>query len=78
MRLAVVPGDGIGVETTREALKVLGAMVTIAEGVTPPPARVNSLRSNSTLGRRRGPALGAGLFAEIFLFPWGADHFLRT
>ena len=28
LRLAVVPGDGIGVETTREALKVLGALRT--------------------------------------------------
>jgi 3-isopropylmalate dehydrogenase len=74
VRLAVVPGDGIGVETTREALKVLGAMATvaIAEGVAPPPTRVNSLRSDSTLGRRRGDAF------EISLFPWGADHFLKT
>ena len=26
MRIAVVPGDGIGPEVTREALKVLGAI----------------------------------------------------
>src|SRR5260370_7340807 len=78
MRIAVVPGDGIGPEVTREALKVLGALATIAEGMAPSPARVNSLRSNSTLGRRRGPAPGSGLFAEIFLFPWGADHYLKT
>jgi 3-isopropylmalate dehydrogenase len=45
VRLAVVPGDGIGVETTREALKVLGAME---------------------------------LEIGIEVFPWGADHFLKT
>ncbi len=44
MRIAVVPGDGIGPEVTREALKVLDALAT----------------------------------AEIFLFPWGADHYLNT
>ena len=32
MRIAVVPGDGIGPEVTREALKVLGALATVAEG----------------------------------------------
>ncbi len=31
MRIAVVPGDGIGPEVTREALKVLGAVANIAE-----------------------------------------------
>jgi len=45
VRLAVVPGDGIGVETTREALKVLGAME---------------------------------LKIGIEVFPWSADHFLKT
>ncbi|MGZ5380542.1 MAG: isocitrate/isopropylmalate dehydrogenase family protein [Thermoanaerobaculia bacterium] len=61
MRIAVVPGDGIGPEVTREALKVL-----------------DSLRSDSTLGRRRGHASGSDLFVEISLFPWSADHFLKT
>jgi len=44
VRIAVVPGDGIGVETTREALKVLGAIATV----------------------------------DVEIFPWGADHFLKT
>jgi 3-isopropylmalate dehydrogenase len=80
MRIAVVPGDGIGPEVTREALKVLGAIATvaIAEGMTPSPTRVNSLRSNSTLGRRRGHASGSDSFMEISTFPWGADHYLKT
>ena len=42
------------------------------------PTRVNSLRSNSTLGRRRGHASGSDLFIEVSVFPWGADHFLKT
>ncbi|HEX2757901.1 MAG TPA: isocitrate/isopropylmalate family dehydrogenase [Thermoanaerobaculia bacterium] len=86
MRIAVVPGDGIGPEVTREALKVLDSLRSnstlgnhaIAEGVAPPPTRVNSLRSDSTLGRRRGHASGSDLFVEISLFPWSADHFLKT
>ena len=78
MRIAVVPGDGIGPEVTREALKVLAALATVAEGMAPPPARVNSLRSNSTLGRRRGHAFVSDPFIEISAFPWGADHFLKT
>ena len=78
MRIAVVPGDGIGPEVTREALKVLGALATIAEGMAPSPARVNSRSGNSTLGRRRGHASGSDLFIEISFFPWGADHFLKT
>ena len=44
MRIAVVPGDGIGPEVTREALKVLGAMAT----------------------------------TKVSVFPWSADHFLKT
>ena len=44
MRIAVVPGDGIGPEVTREALKVLGALEPV----------------------------------EVSLFPWSADHFLKT
>lgn len=44
MRIAVVAGDGIGPEVTREALKVLGALTA----------------------------------AEIFFFPWSAEHFLKT
>jgi len=44
VRIAVVPGDGIGPEVTREALKVLGAMATVA----------------------------------VEIFPWSADHFLKT
>jgi 3-isopropylmalate dehydrogenase len=103
MRIAVVPGDGIGPEVTREALKVLGALGVVATGATAsgsgafssneesprgrralavdeasPPARVNSRSGGGTLGRRRGPAPGSGLFAEVFLFPWGADHYLKT
>jgi 3-isopropylmalate dehydrogenase len=61
MRIAVVPGDGIGPEVTREALKVL-----------------DSLRSDSTLGRREGHASGSALVADVTLFPWGADHYLKT
>jgi 3-isopropylmalate dehydrogenase len=61
LRIAVVPGDGIGSEVTREALKVL-----------------DSLRSNSTLGCREGLASGSDSFIEICLFPWGAEHFLKT
>jgi 3-isopropylmalate dehydrogenase len=61
MRIAVVPGDGIGPEVTRESLKVL-----------------HSLCSDSTLGRVRGHAFGSGSLAEISLFPWSADHLLKT
>jgi 3-isopropylmalate dehydrogenase len=78
MRIAVVPGDGIGPEVTREALKVFGALATVAEGMAPPPARVNSLRSDSTLGRRRGHASGSNLFVEVSFLPWSAEHFLKT
>jgi 3-isopropylmalate dehydrogenase len=78
MRIAVVPGDGIGPEVTRESLKVLDALATIAEGMAPSPARVNSRSGDSTLGRRRGHASGSDLFVEISLFPWSADHFLKT
>ncbi len=78
MRIAVVAGDGIGPEVTRESLKVLGALASVAEGMAPSPTRVNSLRSDSTLGRRRGHASGSDPFIEISLFPWGADHYLKT
>src|SRR5712691_10569198 len=49
MRIAVVPGDGIGVDVTREAMKVLGRV-----------------------------AQAASLTLETVLFPWSADHYLRT
>jgi 3-isopropylmalate dehydrogenase len=49
MRIAVVPGDGIGVDVTAEALKVLD--------------RVSRLR---------------GIEIETVLFPWSADHYLKT
>ncbi len=49
MRIAVVPGDGIGVDVTREAVKVL-----------------------ECVSRRRSFPL------ETVLFPWSADHYLRT
>ena len=86
MRIAVVPGDGIGPEVTREAMKVLDTLRSdgalgrhgLAVDETSPPTRVNSLRSNSTLGRRRGPIPGSAHFVEISLFHWGADHFLKT
>jgi 3-isopropylmalate dehydrogenase len=35
MRIAVVPGDGIGPEVTRESLKVLGALVSVEVSLLP-------------------------------------------
>jgi 3-isopropylmalate dehydrogenase len=49
MRLAIVPGDGIGVDVTREAVKVL--------------------EQTSSRG---------GFPLETVLFPWSADHYLKT
>ena len=66
MRIAVVPGDGIGPEVTREALKVLGAIATvaIAEGMAPSPTRVNSRSGGSTREGEGVPAVPSALTAE--------------
>ena len=39
IKLAVIPGDGIGTEVTAEALKVLDVVTRLADvhGGTPPP-----------------------------------------
>jgi 3-isopropylmalate dehydrogenase len=49
MRIALVPGDGIGVDVTREAVKVLELV-----------AKARSLP------------------LETVVFPWSADHYLKT
>jgi 3-isopropylmalate dehydrogenase len=49
MRIAVVPGDGIGPEVTREALKVLGAMATGMEVFSFPWSADHFLKTGETV-----------------------------
>lgn len=78
MRIAVVPGDGIGPEVTREALKVLQALAVVTSGATASGSGAFSLKSEGSPPAGDGIAANEGPFAEISLFPWGADHYLKT
>ncbi len=78
MRIAVVPGDGIGPEVTREALKVLQALAVATSGATASGSGAFSLKGKGSPPAGDGIAADGGPFIEISLFPWSADHFLRT
>ena len=57
MRLAVIPGDGIGVEVTNEALKVLGAVATDVDAT--------HYELGATLYHRTGELLPDSVLAEL-------------
>jgi 3-isopropylmalate dehydrogenase len=78
MRIAVVPGDGIGPEVTREALKVLDALAVVARGATASGSGAFSSKGEGSPPSGGGIADNERPFIKISLFPWGAEHFLKT